>query len=172
MGIADDARPHGRGHDRRMKILPALAIAAAASAALAGPAGAKTTTYTGKTTGGNKITLKVSGTKVTKIDTMLPSTCVATTGVPRAGADFYRPPGAFTLNGVKQKASELQESAMHYAEVTKNYHFTARRRNARTISGKLHMNFSFLTLSFNTWGTPGTIPWICQGDGTFTARAR
>ena len=154
-----------------MKILPTLAIAVAASAALAGPAAAKSTTYSGKTSGGTKITFKLSGSKISKIETMVPTVCMSTgSSVPRNGGELYRPPGSFTLGAGKQKASELQEAAMHYAEVTKNYHFTGKRKANGTVTGKLHVNFSFLTLSYGY--SLGTIPWICSGDATFTAKAR
>ena len=153
-----------------MKILPSIALAVAASAALAGPAAAKSTTYTGKASGGHQITFKVSGNKVSKIETMVPAVCLSTqSAIPRNGGEIYRPPGSFTIGAGKQKVSELQDAAMHYAPVTKNYHVTVKRKG-RAITGKLHVNFSFLTLSYGY--SIGTIPWICQGDATFTAKAR
>ena len=151
-----------------VKTSPAsIALAVAAGLALAAPAAAKPVTYAGKTSGGTKITFKYAGGTARGVSTLLPVTCVATSGTPKAGMDLYAPPMAFAVGKGEQRASAgEQPTAMYSSPVTKNYRFTGKRKRSGTITGKLHMNFSYLTIGYDF----SAIPWICQGDGTFTAK--
>jgi hypothetical protein len=147
------------------RILPTAALAASLAAGV--PAAGATTLH-GTTKGGNSITLKRSGGKVTKIKTLVPTMCVETTGsgYTRAGGELFQPPGSFGLGGAR-KAKALQPSAMnHGTKATKNY--TVKLKPAgRGVRGKLSVNFSFLIPDLYR-----SLPYIysCQGVTTFAAR--
>jgi hypothetical protein len=147
-----------------------VALAAATALALGAPAAAtaKSIAYAGKTTGGFEITFKRVGGAVKKVQALLPTSCVpAGEGTPTAGDEIYEPPGRLAL-GREVRKTALQDAAMHYADVTKNYRFTAKKRRNGTITGRLHVNFSFQTVIFGA--DPRLLGWVCQGDGTFTAK--
>jgi hypothetical protein len=149
-----------------MKTSPALALAAVACAVAAPAAGAAT--LHGTTKDGNQITLKRSADSVSKIQTMVATMCVETTGsgYTRAGGELFRPPGAFALGGT-HKTSKLQASAMnHGAKATKNYTLKLRSAAGGGVRGKLSVNFSFLIPDLYR-----TLPYtyLCQGTTTFTA---
>lgn len=152
----------------------ALTAALAAALTIAAPAAAaKPTPYVGKTNAGDRITFVLRGGKVSNVRTFTPTSCVPTGGTPRAGTDFYEPPGRFPLGRTtKVQTTEPVDSAMHYAKVSKWFHFTARRAKGRTIAGKLHQNFSFEWLTSDSWSGVGLIGWVCQGDASFSARPR
>jgi hypothetical protein len=141
-------------------------LAAAASLAIVPAAGAAT--LHGTTKDGSKITLKRSGSTVSKIRTLVPTMCVETTGSgsTRAGGELFEPPGSFAL-GAQRKVKALQPSAMnHGTEATKNY--TVKLTGAgRAVRGKLSVNFSFLIPDLFR-----NMPYIymCQGTTSFTAR--
>jgi hypothetical protein len=150
-----------------MNSLPKAALAATAALALAAPAAGAATLH-GKTKGGNKISLKRSGAKVSKIRTMVPTMCVETTGsgYTRAGGELFQPPGSFAMGG-ERKAKSLQPSAMnHGTEATMNYTVKV-KPSGRGVRGKLSVNFSFLIPDLYR-----SMPYMymCQGTTTFTAR--
>jgi hypothetical protein len=133
-----------------------------------GVSAAGAATLHGTTDGGTSITLKRTGTKVTKIRTTVPSMCVETTGsgFTRAGAELFRPPGRFSL-GRERKAKALQPAAMNQGiKATKNYTVKVTRSGGRTVTGKLSLNFSFLIPDLYR-----SMPYIylCTGSTTFTA---
>jgi hypothetical protein len=102
------------------------------------------------------------------VSTYLPTTCVAAgPGAPRAGDEIYEPPGRLRL-GRETTVTALQEAAMHYGEVTKNYRLSARKRRNGTITGRLHVNFSFQTIGYGY--QISLVGYVCQGDATFKAR--
>ena len=155
---------------RRAARLAALAAAAAAAAmSLAGPAAAKPVAYAGKTSGGYEITFTRSGKAIKGMSAMVPTSCVPSLAgaTPRAGAEIFAPPGRLPL-GREVTRSALQDAAMHYSDVTKNYRLTARRRRNGTITGRLHVNFSYQALHYGS--SFMLIGYICQGDDTFKAR--
>jgi hypothetical protein len=88
-------------------------------------------------------------------------------GPPRAGAELFQPPGSFRI-GRSGRTEALQDAAMHHAEVTKHYRVSLRRTRGGGFKAKLHVNFSFQTVGYNSWG-PFLQGWVCQGDDTFTA---
>jgi hypothetical protein len=151
-----------------MNSTSAVALAAAAaSLAVAAPAGAATLHGTAK--GGHAITLKRSGNTVSKIKTMVPTICTETTGsgYTRAGGELFRPPGSFAIGG-KHKAKALQPAAMNMGiKATKNYTVKLRGAAGGGVSGKLSVNFSFLIPDLYR-SLPYT--YICQGTTTFSAR--
>ncbi len=65
----------------------------------------------------------------------------------------------------------LQDAAMHYDKVTKNYRVTLKRGTKKgRFTGKLHVNFSKQTLGYSSFSGTYLIPWICQGDDRFIVR--
>lgn len=154
---------------RTVAVTAALAVAVAAPAAAAKPVN-----YAGKTKTGDKVTFKLAGSKITNLKAMLPTICLPTSGNPRSGTDFFEPPGGFPLGKeTKVETPEPVDSAMHYNKVSKWFHVTPSGVGKKgVIKGKLHMNFSFDTLGVDTWGSYHLQPYICTGDGSFTAAPR
>jgi hypothetical protein len=145
----------------------ALALALVASLAV-GASSASAATLRGTTEGGNKITLKRSGTKVSKIRTLVPTMCVETTGsgYTRAGGELFRPPGSYTL-GRQRKSKALQSAAMNQGiDATKNYTVKVTSAGGRAVSGKLSVSLSFMVPDLYR-----SLPYIylCQGTTTFAA---
>jgi hypothetical protein len=146
----------------------ALAVATALALGAPAAASAKPVSYAGETSGGFPITFKRVGGAVKNVQALLPTSCVpAGEGTPTAGDEIYAPPGSLAL-GREVRTSALQDAAMHYDDVTKNYRFTASKRRSGTIAGRLHVNFSFQTVVFGA--EPRLLGWVCQGDATFNAK--
>jgi hypothetical protein len=149
----------------------AVAVAALLACAVPASAVAKPTKYTGATNAGDRISFKVSGTTITAVRSATPTTCVPTEGTPAVGTDLYQPPGRFGLGRTtKVETPTPVETAMHYSEVTKWFHFTAKRGKRGAISGTLHQNFSFETITSDAWTGVSLLPWVCRGDARFRAR--
>jgi hypothetical protein len=145
----------------------AILVAVAATLAI-GVSGAAAATLRGTTEDGTKITLKRSGSKVSKIRTMVPAMCVETTGsgFTRAGGELFRAPGSYAV-GRQRKAKALQRAAMNQGiKATKNYTVKLTDAGGGAVSGKLSLNFSFLIPDLYR-----SMPYIylCQGTTTFTA---
>lgn len=142
------------------------ALTVAALCLLAAPAAqAKPVAYTGKTTEGSKISFVLSGGKISRIKTLIPTSCAsAQGGDPKAGLDVFQPPGGFTLGRSAKRKAEKQQTAMTYYDVTKNYTVTTRLAGGR-ISGELAVNWSWVDVS---------VPKIytCLGNARFSARTR
>jgi hypothetical protein len=151
------------------RILPTLAVTGALFAA-ASPAAsaAKAERYSGTTEAGYPISFVVKGNKLSKLKTTVPTTCIPSKGVPRAGGETFEPPGSFRF-GREGKVTATQTPAMHYADVTKNYRVTLSRFRRNRFTARLHVNFSFLTVDFSG-SSPALNPWVCQGDDKIKAR--
>lgn len=149
----------------------ALTTAVLAIAALAiGAAGAQGAAYAGKTRDGSSIRLKVAGTKVSGIRTMVPTSCVETTGSfgTRAGAELFQPPGSFAL-GRAGRTRALQPAAMNGGtRATKNYAVDVRKAGAR-LTGTLRVNFSFLRPGVDIYHS---YIWVCTGSTKFSLAPR
>jgi len=146
--------------------LTTTAVCALAALAVAAPAEAKT--YKGKTRSGSSISFKANGSKVSNLKTLVPASCISTqSSTPKAGGELFQPPGSFRF-GQETKAKQLQPAAMNQGiKATKNYRVTVNRKANGTITGKLHVNFSFLTPGYDIYTS---VIWICQGDDRFTVR--
>ena len=135
-----------------------------------GPAAAVTPGfYSGKTDGGHEISFKVSGGKISRLNGLVPTSCVSPTGGTLAGGEIFKPPGSFAIGRTRQ-VQALQEAAMHYYDVTKHYRVTLKKGKRGKVSAKLHVNFSFETVDYSGWDGPRLKAWVCQGDDSFTAR--
>jgi hypothetical protein len=151
---------------RSITALAALGLLAAAAPA----AEARTVAYKGKTSGGSTITLKRSGKKVSRLRTVVPTTCVETTGsgLSRAGVELYRPPGRARL-GKPRRVKALQPAAMNSGiKATKTYRISL-RRSGRKVKGRLRVSFSFLRPDLFR-----SLPYIylCTGSTRFSAKPR
>ena len=163
--------------------IPATHVRRAGGAALAAaslllattapaPADAKPVRYAGKTRAGDAISFAVSRAAVAKLRTSTPMSCVPTSGTPRAGTDQFQPAGRFPLGRTTTAQTKRPvATAMHYNKVTKHFRVTVRRAKRRAITGVLHQNYSFETLTYGSGGL-ALLPWVCRGDVTFRVRAR
>ena len=155
------------------RTITALAITAVAATG-AGEAAAKSVTLSGTTEAGNQISFKRNGSRISQIKALVPTTCVPATsrggGPPSSGSEMFTPPGSFRI-GRERKVAALQDAAMHYDKVTKNYRVTLKRGAKKgRFTGKLHVNFSKQTLGYSSFSGTYLIPWICQGDDRFIVR--
>ncbi|WP_320671176.1 hypothetical protein [Patulibacter defluvii] len=135
------------------------------------PSSAGAASYRGKTSGGTSIQLSVSGKRVSGIKTLVPTSCVETTGSfgTAVGAELFQPPGSFTV-GRTAKVKALQPAAMNSGtKATKNYTVTLKSAGKRAISGKLAVNFSYLRPGPSIYQS---YVFICSGSARFTAKAR
>jgi hypothetical protein len=152
---------------RTPAILAALALGAAA---LPAAAGAKTTSYHGKTRDGDPISFKIAGSRITKLSAFVPTLCLSTSGSPMSGTDPFDPPGSFRLGRTTKVTATRPNAIWDTSDVTKNFFVTAKRDRAGWVSGKLHVDYSFLEL---VWTYPmSSRPRVCIGDTTFKLAPR
>jgi len=144
-----------------------LAIAALAGAGAAAAHGAA---YSGTTRDGSRITLKVAGGKASAIKTIVPTSCVESSGSLQtvAGGELFQPPGSFAL-GRAGKARALQPAAMNGGiRATKNYTVDVRRSGGK-LTGTLRVNFSYLRPGVDL---SHSYTFICSGSTKFSLKAR
>ena len=149
------------------------ALTAATLLSAAARADAKPVRYAGTTSAGDPISFTVSAGAVAHLNTSTPISCVPTSGTPRAGTDRFEPAGSFPLGRTTTAQTDRPvDSAMHYNQVTKHFRVTVRRTKGQAVTGVLHQNYSFETLTYAWGGGLALLPWICQGDAKFRARSR
>ena len=151
------------------RTLIALTLTGALAVGVGPAAAVKPGFYSGKTDQGNEISFKVSGGKISRLNGLVPTSCVSPTGGTLAGGEIFKPPGSFAIGRTRQ-VQALQDPAMHYSDVTKHYRVTLKKGKRGSVSAKLHVNFSFETVDFSGWDGPRLKAWVCQGDDSFTAR--
>lgn len=147
-----------------------LATCVAALAA-AGPAAAKAPVvkYKGKTDAGTKITFERIGDSVEMMLTYLPSACVSSrTSDTKAGSEAYTP--LPIRIGPEHVSSIQQPSSLGYDNVTKNYRATLTKGPNGLVRGKLHLNYMVVDPYFNSMGYLDGNTFICQAEGTFSAK--
>jgi hypothetical protein len=156
-----------------MRISQRLTTAALAAACILGGAapaavaGSHAVSYSGKTRAGDPISFTLKGSKITNVKAYVPTLCLPTNGTPLSGTDAFDPPGTFQL-GRPGKASAKRHNSMGMtSDVTKNFTLSTSRGPGRTISGKLHSDFSFLQVLY-TYPISAR-PYVCTGDSTFRA---
>ena len=152
----------------------ALIAAALASLALAGPAAAaKPVPYQGKTDSGRKITFQRAGNEAQLILTYLPAACASSrTSDTKAGMESYNPYPIAIGAGEQAVTVENQSSALGYSSVTKNYRATLTTGARGVIRGHLHVNYMVVDPMFNAMGYLDGNTFICQAEGTFTAKPK
>ena len=144
-------------------------IALLATLSLCGTAMAKPVRYAGKTKAGTKITFRLSGHKLSRIRTYVPTLCVSSRSrTTRAGAETFEPSARLTFalgRTTKRKASKQTSAMAPGHKTTKTYTVASQRGKAGKIAGKLRVSFSwFVPDLFNNW----TI-MLCSGSTRFTA---
>jgi hypothetical protein len=147
---------------RIAKIVTAAALGAAV---LPATASAKRVSYTGKTRDGDPISFKVAGSRISKLSAYVPTLCLATEGMPMSGTDPFDPPGTFKLGRTTKVSAKRDNAIWNTNLVTKNFFVTTKRGRAGQISGKLHVDYSFLEILF-TYPISAR-PYVCSGDTTF-----
>jgi hypothetical protein len=150
-------------------LLPALA-AIALLAAAAPAANAKTTTYTGKTSSGHKVTFKLKGGRMHDLRGGVRMSCVPIQGggMPIGGSELFGFDGS--VRYAKHMSWSFQSKpAFHYNEATMKHDLWVERRQGRTMSGKMRLQYSFLIPKY----PPGTFAvYSCLGGATFKATAK
>jgi hypothetical protein len=150
---------------RIFTILAALALGAAVLPTAAEAGHTKGVTYAGKTRAGDPISLVLTGTRISHLSAYVPTVCLPTHGTPRSGTDPFDPPGSFRL-GRTQKVTAKRPNALGVtSDVTKHFLITTKRTRAGHITGKLHVDYSFLQILYTY--PISAVPYVCTGDTTF-----
>lgn len=150
------------------KLVATLTLAVALAAA--GPVAAKPIAYAGKTTGGHRITFKLSGNKIVNPVTAVPVQCLSIQGggSPSIGPDPMYPLIKLKL-GQNVDFKTKQKPSSYYNEVVINQRFSSRRSRNGTISGKLRMQYSYLIPKYPI----GTfVIYSCLGTTTYKAKPK
>jgi hypothetical protein len=150
---------------RIAKIVPAAALSVAVLAASTAVAQAKTASYRGKTRDGDPISFKLAGSRISHLSAYVPTLCLATEGIPMSGTDPFDPPGTFKLGRTTKVTAKRDNAIWNTNLVTKNFFVTSKRGRAGQITGKLHVDYSFLQILF-TYPISAR-PYVCSGDTTF-----
>jgi hypothetical protein len=141
------------------------ALALVCVLAAAGPAAAAKPAYKGKTKEGTKISVWIepSNKKYVAITTRVPTTCVsAQGGTPLALITDFDPPFAF-------RVGRTDRATVKGSGGSPTKHYTVRtRRRGKTLSGKLSVNYSRLSVS--DFG--GFYILTCQGTASFKLKRR
>lgn len=145
----------------------ALAAAGIATVLLPGASLARSASvkYRGKTREGNAISFTVAGSRVTHLSAYVPTLCLPTEGAPLSGADPFDPPGRFRVGTTGKATAKRHNAIWNSADVTKNFAVTTKRNRTGRISGKLHVDYSFLMILYTY--PISSRPYVCTGDTTF-----
>lgn len=149
---------------RFLAIFGAISMMAGAIPAIAA-AQDRPVRYQGKTRAGDPISFKLLGSKLTHLSAYVPTVCLATHGLPLSGTDPFDPPGTFPLGRTGKAKAKRPNAIWNTSDVTKNFRVTTKRGKAGRISGKLHVDYSFLQLLFTY--PISSRPYVCSGDTTF-----
>jgi len=143
----------------------------AASAAPSALANSKSTRYTGKTRDGDPISLVLSGSKVSRLKAYVPTLCGTSDagGLPLTGSDPFDPPGSFPLGTRTQRKAKRENAIWNTNTVTKNFVVRIKRGRHGVITGRLHVDYSFLMLVYSD--PISARPYVCTGDSTFSLNA-
>ena len=153
-------------------LISTLLAASVTALAAAGPAGAaKPVTYKGKTDAGTKITFKRVGDEAQLMLTYLPAACVSSrTSDTKAGSESFNPYPLRIGGGEQTLTVENQSSALGYSSVSKNYRATLTKGPKGAVRGHLHVNYMVVDPYFNSMGYLDGNTFICQAEGSFTAK--
>jgi hypothetical protein len=141
--------------------IPALAEASDSSARTP----AKQVMYRGRTRAGDPISFRLAGSRITHLTAYVPTACLATDGLPLSGTDPFDPPGAFPLGRTRTTTAKRPNAIWNTSEVTKHFLVATKRGRRGTISGKLHVDYSFLQILFTY--PISSRPYVCTGDTVF-----
>jgi hypothetical protein len=143
------------------------ALAAALSFAVAAPA-ADAATYKGTTEGGGRISFRLAGGAISRINGAVPTVCLESMGSyqSRSGVELFQPPGSFRLGRTAQ-VKALQPAAMNQGiNATKTYTVST-RRSGRRVTGRLRLSFSFLRPGPSIYQS---FIYVCSSSVSFSAK--
>jgi hypothetical protein len=126
--------------------------------------------YRGRTRDGDPISFTLVGARLTHLSAYVPTVCLATDGLPLSGTDPFDPPGAFRLGGWRAVKAKRPNAIWNTSDVTKNFKVTARHGRGGRISGKLHVDYSFLEILYTY--PISSRPYVCSGDTAFQLKPR
>ena len=150
-----------------------LATTCLAALGAAGPAAAKPVKYKGKTDAGTKIEFDRVGDSAELMLTYLTAACASSrTSDTKAGSESFNPYPLRIGGGEQSLTVENQSSALGYSSVTKNYRATLTKGAGGVIRGRLHVNYMVVDPMFNAMGYLDGNTFICQAEGTFTAKPK
>jgi hypothetical protein len=151
--------------------LPAVARARTSPPEInAHAARAKSTVYRGRTRRGDPVSFTVVRSRITRLSAFVPTLCLATDGPPMSGTDPFDPPGSFRLGRTQKLKAKRPNAIWNTSDVTKNFSVTTKRDRSGRISGKLHVDYSFLQILY-TYPISAR-PYVCTGDTTFRLAPR
>ena len=147
-------------------------VTCVAALGAAGPAAAaKPVKYKGKTDAGTKIEFNRVGDSAELMLTYLPAACVSSrTSDTKSGSESFNPYPLRIGGGEQALTVENQSSALGYSSVTKNYRATLTKGRNGLVRGRLHVNYMVVDPYFNAMGYLDGNTFICQAEGTFTAK--
>jgi hypothetical protein len=125
--------------------------------------------YVGKTSSGHAMTFQVARNKMYNLRTGVRVSCVPIQGgtTPTGGMDTFEFNGSVPLKQHVRFAFKAK-TALWFNEVTKTHDIWI-KRHGETITGRLRLQFSFLSPSF----TPGVFTvYSCLGGATFKAHPK
>ena len=151
--------------------LASVALTGACLAAAAAPsalAKSKAVHYAGTTRDGDAISFTLAGSKVTQLKAYTPTLCGTSDpgGLPLHGSDPFDPPGSFPLARVTERKAKRENAIWNTNLVTKNFVVSFKHGRHGVITGKLHVDYSFLMLVYSY--PISSRPYVCTGDTTFT----
>jgi hypothetical protein len=129
---------------------------------------ARPVVYHGKTHAGDPISFKVTGSRVSGLSAFVPTVCLATDGLPLSGTDPFDPPGSFRIGRTGKATAKRDNAIWNTSKVTKHFRVTLKRQRSGVLSGKLHVDYSFLQILFTY--PISSRPYVCSGDTTFRLR--
>ncbi len=139
--------------------------------ALAAPASAgRAVSYSGKTSSGHKITFKIKNKRVHDLTAGIRMSCIPIQGGgrPLGGSEIFGFRGSLPVRP-HSAYSFMEKPAFHFKEVTMKNDLWLTRHGARTMTGRMRLQYSFLVSKFPI----GTfVIYSCLGGGTFKAKAR
>lgn len=141
-----------------------LAVAVAPSAL----AKSKAVHYAGTTRDGDPISFTLAGSKLTHLQAYTPTLCGSSdpAGLPLHGSDPFDPPGSFPLAHVTERKAKRENAIWNTNLVTKNFVVSFKRGRRGLVTGKLHVDYSFLMIVYSY--PISARPYVCTGDTTFT----
>lgn len=125
--------------------------------------------YHGTTRAGDPISFRASGSRVRGLSAYVPTVCLATDGVPLSGTDPFDPPGSFRIGRTGKATAKRDNAIWDTSKVTKHFRVTLKRQRSGGVSGKLHVDYSFLQILFTY--PISSRPYVCSGDTTFRLKA-
>jgi len=129
--------------------------------------------YAGTTRDGDAISFTLAGAKLTQLKAYTPTLCGTSDpgGLPLSGSDPFDPPGAFPLARVTKRTAKRENAIWNTNLVTKNFVVSFRRGRHGVVTGKLHVDYSFLMIVYS-YPISSRPWWWAAARSTWPARPR